>query len=204
MPRLLIATNNRGKAAEYRVLLAGCGWDLVTPADLGLRLDVDETGADYAANARIKAQAFAEVAGLLTLADDSGLEVDALDGRPGPFSARHAGPNQTDEEGVALVLEQMKGVPPEKRGARFRCVIALAAPDGPVRLCEGECPGLIIEAPRGDNGFGYDPIFYLPERGLTIAELSADEKNAVSHRGRAARKACDLLREMLPKLPSDA
>ena len=204
VPRLLIATNNRGKVAEYRVLLADCGWELVTPADLGLNLDVSEDGADYAANAGIKAQAFAAAAGLLTLADDSGLEIDALDGRPGPFSARYAGPSQTDQEGVALVLEKMQGVPPEKRGARFRCVIALAPPNGPVRFCEGECPGVITDEPRGDNGFGYDPIFFLPERGLTIAELSAEEKNAISHRGRAARRACDLLKEMRHEVASSS
>ena len=197
MPRLLIATNNAGKLAEYEVLLDGCGWELVAPAELGLRLSVEETGADYAANARTKAEAFSRASGLLTLADDSGLEVDALGGRPGLLSARYAGPNQTDEEGVELVLAQMKDVPPERRLARFRCVIALAEPDGGVRFVEGECPGVITNEPRGGFGFGYDPIFYLPQLGRTMAELTPDEKNAISHRADAARRACALLKEMI-------
>jgi XTP/dITP diphosphohydrolase len=197
LPRLLIATNNRGKVAEYRQLLEGCGWEIITPADIGLRLDVDEDGDGYAANARLKAEAFANASGLLALADDSGLEVDALDGRPGPLSARYAGEGQTDAQGVALLLHELREIPSERRTARFRCVIALAAPGGEVRFCEGECPGAIAREPQGDNGFGYDPVFYLPERGVTIAQLPPDEKNAISHRGRAARKACDLLKEML-------
>lgn len=197
LPRLLIATNNAGKLAEYEVLLDGCGWELVAPAELGLRLSVEETGADYAANARTKAEAFSRASGLLTLADDSGLEVDALGGRPGLLSARYAGPNQTDEEGVELVLAQMKDVPPERRLARFRCVIALAEPDGGVRFVEGECPGVITNEPRGGFGFGYDPIFYLPQLGRTMAELTPDEKNAISHRADAARRACALLKEMI-------
>jgi XTP/dITP diphosphohydrolase len=197
LPRLLIATNNRGKLAEYEVLLKGCGWELVSPADLGLSLSVEETGDDYATNARIKAEAFARASGLVTLADDSGLEVDALGGRPGPLSARYAGPSQTDEEGVDLVLAQMRDVPPGNRGARFRCVIAVAEPDGTRRFVEGECPGVITDEPRGHNGFGYDPIFYLSQLGRTMAELAADEKNAISHRADAARKACVLLKEMI-------
>ncbi|MCJ7490901.1 MAG: XTP/dITP diphosphatase [Dehalococcoidia bacterium] len=197
MPRLLIATNNRGKLAEYEVLLKGCGWELVSPADLGLSLSVEETGADYATNARIKAEAFARASGLLTLADDSGLEVDALGGRPGPLSARYAGPSQTDEEAVDLVLAQMRDVPSVRRGARFRCVIALAEPDGDARTVEGECPGAITNEPRGHNGFGYDPIFYIPQLGRTLAELTPEEKNAISHRADAARKVCALLKEMI-------
>ncbi|HUS83148.1 MAG TPA: RdgB/HAM1 family non-canonical purine NTP pyrophosphatase [Dehalococcoidia bacterium] len=197
MPRLLIATNNAGKLAEYGALLQGCGWELVAPADLGLDLSVEETGPDYATNARIKAEAFARASGLLTLADDSGLEVDALGGRPGPLSARYAGPSQTDEMGVDLLLEQMKDVPPERRQARFRCVIVLAGPGGAVRFAEGECPGVITNEPSGHHGFGYDPIFYLPELGRTMAELTADEKNAISHRSRAAQEACAILKELL-------
>jgi XTP/dITP diphosphohydrolase len=194
LPRLLLATNNRGKVGEYRALLAGCGWEIVTPADIGLELAVDESGPDYATNAKIKAEAFSEASGLLALADDSGIEVDALGGLPGTLSARYAG---TDEDRVALLLRQMEGVPPEKRACRFRCVIALAEPAGRVWFTEGEREGLVAEAPRGENGFGYDPIFYLPDRGCTIAELPSDEKNATSHRGRAAQKACALLREMI-------
>jgi XTP/dITP diphosphohydrolase len=197
VPQLLIATNNAGKLGEYGALLRGCGWQLVSPAEIGLVLSVEETGVDYATNARLKAEAFAATGHLLTLADDSGLEVEALGGRPGPLSARYAGPEQTDAEGVELVLAQMRGVPPEKRGARFRCFIALATPDHLVGLFEGECRGVITEAPRGHRGFGYDPIFYLPQLGRTMAELTPDEKNAISHRADAARKACGALREML-------
>lgn len=197
MPRLLLATNNRGKVAEYRALLADCGWDMVTPADIGLDLEVEESGVDYVTNAKIKAQAFAQASGLPSLADDSGLEVDALGGRPGPLSARYAGPQQNDEARVRRVLEQMKGVEPERRQARFRCVIALAEPSGKVHLAEGVCEGMIAAEPRGEKGFGYDPIFLPPEYGRTLAELPLPEKNKVSHRGRAAKKVCTLLKTML-------
>jgi XTP/dITP diphosphohydrolase len=197
VPRLLLATNNRGKVGEYRALLADCGWDIVTPADIGLDLEVEESGADYVTNAKIKAQAFAQASGLLSLADDSGLEIDALDGKPGPLSARYAGPQQNDEARVKRVLEQMKSVEQERRRARFRCIIALAEPSGKVHFTEGMCEGMIAGEPRGEKGFGYDPIFLLPEYGRTLAELPLPEKNKVSHRGRAARKACGILKTML-------
>jgi XTP/dITP diphosphohydrolase len=203
LPRLLLATNNRGKVTEYRALLADCGWDVAAPADIGLDLEVEESGADYVTNAKIKAQAFAEASGLLSLADDSGLEVDALGGRPGPLSARYAGPQQGDEARVRRVLEQMRGVEPQGRQARFRCVIALAEPSGKVHLTEGVCEGMIAEEPRGVKGFGYDPVFYLPEYGRTLAELPLPEKNEVSHRGRAAKKVCAILRMMISEQRSD-
>ena len=195
--KLLLATNNPGKAAEYRALLEGCGWELVTPRDLGLHLEVEEAGGDYAENARIKAEAFAKASGLLALADDSGIEVDALGGAPGPLSARFGGDDISDEQRVALLLERLAGVPPEKRSARFRCLIAVARPEGEVSLFEGQCEGRIAEEPRGEGGFGYDPVFLLPERGLTLAELPPEEKNAVSHRGRAARQARVLLEGLI-------
>jgi XTP/dITP diphosphohydrolase len=187
--RLLLATNNPGKVAEYRALLQGCGWELATPRDLGLHLEVEEVGGDYAENARIKAEAFAKASGLPALADDSGIEVDALGGAPGPLSARFGGDDISDAQRVALLLERLKGVPPERRSARFRCLIAVARPEGEVSFFEGQCEGRIAEEPRGEGGFGYDPVFLLPERGLSIAELPPEEKNAVSHRGRAARQA---------------
>lgn len=189
MPRLLLASNNPGKVGEFRQLLSGCGWEIVTPAEVGLELEVDETGQTYAENATMKAEAYARASGLVTLADDSGIEVDALGGRPGPFSARYAGPDRTDAERVQALLAELAGVPDEERGARFRCVIALADPAGRVELVEGTVEGRIAHEPRGENGFGYDPIFLLPERGMTTAELPPEEKNAVSHRGVAARKA---------------
>ena len=197
MPKLLLATNNQGKIAEFRYLLDGCGWQLVTPADVGVQLDVEETGQTYLENATIKALAFARASGLASLADDSGLEVDALDGRPGVFSARYAGVDLTDGERVAALLEELAGVREEGRTARFRCVIAIATANGEVESAEGAVEGRIAAEPRGENGFGYDPIFELPERGLTVAELPASEKHAVSHRGVAARKARKLLENML-------
>jgi XTP/dITP diphosphohydrolase len=197
MPELLIATNNPGKVAEYRHLLMDCGWDLVTPRDAGLELDVEEVGQTYEENATIKAVEYAQAGGLVTLADDSGIEVDALDGRPGVLSARYTGPGKTDEERVQALLAELNGVPDGRRTARFRCVIAVAKPGGAVELAEGAVEGVVGREPRGSNGFGYDPVFVLPNRGVTTAELPPDEKHAVSHRGIAARKATVILQRML-------
>lgn len=206
MPRLLLATNNPGKVAEYRQLLAGCGWELVAPSELGLSLPAEETGDTYEENARMKALKAAQVSGLHALADDSGLEVDALAGEPGPRAARFGGEGASHEKKMSLLLERLQGVPPLERGCRFICVIAIADPQGGVRLCRGGCPGLVAEAPQGEGGFGYDPIFYLRERGLTMAQLSAEEKNTISHRGRAAQIARQILKELLyehqQRLPS--
>jgi len=192
-----LATNNPGKVAEYRQLLADCGWELVAPDELGLSLPAEETGDTYEENARMKALKAAQVGGLHALADDSGLEVDALGGEPGPRAARFGGEGATYQEKMALLLEHLEGVPPRERGCRFVCVIAIADPQGGVRLCRGECEGVVAEAPQGEGGFGYDPIFYLQERGLTMAQLSAEEKNAISHRGRAAQIARETLKELL-------
>ncbi len=197
MPKLLLATNNPGKAAEYRQLLAGCGWELVTPSELGLSLPAEETGDTYEENARMKALKAAHLSGLHSLADDSGLEVDALAGEPGPRAARFGGEGATHQEKMSLLLERLQGVPLLERGCRFVCVIAVADPQGGARLCRGVCKGLVAEAPQGEGGFGYDPIFYLRERGLTMAQLSAEEKNAISHRGRAAQIARQILKELL-------
>ena len=195
MPKLLIATNNAGKIAEFRELLDGCGWELATPGDLGLKLAVPEDGRSYEENARKKALQYARASGLVSLADDSGLEVDALGGRPGIFSARYAGADRTDEERVQKLLEELANVPDAKRTARFRAVIAIADPSGRVETADGMVEGMIARAPRGANGFGYDPVFLLPDRGLTTAELPSAEKHAISHRGIAARKARALLEE---------
>ncbi len=196
-PKLLIATNNAGKLAEYHQLLDGCGWELVTPVRLGIELEVEETGQTYLENATIKAVAFAKASGLTALADDSGLEVDALDGRPGILSGRYAGPGLTDAERASELLKELARVPDEERTARFRCVIAIAKNEDDVRSVEGSVEGQMTRAPRGENGFGYDPVFLVPDRGLTAAELTPDEKHAVSHRGVAARKARKLLESML-------
>ena len=194
--KLLLATNNTGKIKEYRSLLQGIPFELVTPKEMGISLDVEENGATYKENARLKAYALAKKSGLLTLADDSGIEVDALDGAPGVMSARYAGKNASDSERVNSLLSRLKDVPEEKRTARFYCVIAIAQPDGQVDFCDGECKGIITLEPCGKNGFGYDPIFFFPGYGKTMAELPFAIKNQISHRGRAAQKACSLLNKM--------
>jgi XTP/dITP diphosphohydrolase len=202
---LVIATNNRGKLREFESLLAGSGFELRTPADLGHELEVAETGSSFAENARLKALAAARVTGELALADDSGLEVDALAGRPGIFSARYAGGDTTadriaEEEQCRIVLRELAGVPDERRTARFRCVIAIATPAGDVQYAEGVFEGRIGYEPRGEHGFGYDPIFVVAGRDVTSAELPPEEKNAISHRGHAARKALQLLKERADEL----
>jgi XTP/dITP diphosphohydrolase len=194
MERLLIATNNKGKIREFQALLAGIPYALVTPNDLNLKLEVEETGVSYEANARLKARAFSQASGLLTLADDSGLEVDALNGEPGIHSARYAGPAAKDGNKIDFLLSKLQGVPEEKRTARFRCVIAIAGAVEKVWYCEGKCEGRITLAPRGAEGFGYDPVFLFPEMGKTMAELPEDVKNQISHRGRAAFEAVKYLK----------
>ncbi len=191
--RLLLATNNAGKVREYRYLLKGIPFDIVTPLELGIDVKIEETGKTFQENARLKACAAASASGLLSLADDSGLEVEALGGEPGVHSARYAGEAASDSDRISYLLSRIKNVPWEKRTAHFRCVIALCQPDGKVVFCEGECSGLIVFGPKGEHGFGYDPIFYLPEFGKTMAELSLEEKSRVSHRGRATIKARDIL-----------
>ncbi len=197
MPRLLIATNNAGKVGEFRALLDGYGWELVTPADFGLKLEVEESAETYEENATQKALQYSQASGLVSLADDSGLEVDALGGRPGVNSARYAGPGRTDADRVQKLLEELRDVPDAERTARFRAVIAVADPSGRVETVEGAVEGRIARAPQGENGFGYDPIFLLPERGLTMAELPSNEKNVISHRGVAAANAREVLSRWL-------
>jgi len=192
--RLLLATNNRGKARELKELLRELSFELVLPGELGITTGVEETGGSLEENARLKATVLARESRLLALADDSGLEVDALGGEPGPLSARYAGEGASDKDRVDYLLAKLKGVPREKRTARFRCVIAIATPEGKVALCSGECQGLITFGPRGEKGFGYDPVFYFPGLDKTMAELPLDIKNKVSHRGEAAREAVKYLR----------
>jgi XTP/dITP diphosphohydrolase len=197
MSKLLLATNNPGKVREIMEITHDWGVEVLTPAQIGLDLEIEESGHTYAENAALKARAFAQAARLLSMADDSGLEVDALDGRPGLHSARFSPlPNATDADRRAYLLEQLSGRP-RPWTARFRCVIAMASPDGKTRFAEGICPGEIIPEERGRNGFGYDPIFLLPDIGLTMAELPTQVKNQLSHRARAVRAARALLREFL-------
>jgi XTP/dITP diphosphohydrolase len=198
MSRLLIATNNRGKLAELRHIFQGLPCEIVSPSDIGLDLEVEETGSTFEENAALKSTAFARESGLLTLADDSGLEVEALGGKPGVLSARYAGADATDADRVRFLLSQMSDIPVEKRQARFRSVIAITTPDDlHTELCSGECRGIITFEPKGENGFGYDPIFYLPQLSKTMAELPGEIKNSFSHRGQAARNAIPVLKNLL-------
>jgi XTP/dITP diphosphohydrolase len=193
MKNILLATNNPGKVAEIKALLNDLGVTLLTPTDLGLKLDVIEDGETYAENASKKALAFAQVSQQIALGDDSGLEVDALDGKPGLHSHRFCPiPNATDADRRNYMLEQLNGKP-RPWTARFRATVAVASPSGEVRLVTGQCEGEIIPEERGSNGFGYDPIFYIPELGRTMAELSMDEKNHLSHRARAVQNAIPIL-----------
>lgn len=183
--RVVVATNNEGKRRELQVLLPST-FALVSPRELELALDVDETEDTFEGNALLKARAFAAASGLHALADDSGLEVDALGGAPGVRSARYAGDDATDADNVDELLRALAGE--HARSARFRCVLVLVAPNGDVvARAEGRCEGAITSAPRGDGGFGYDPVFVPAGDTRTMAELSRDEKNAISHRAAAAR-----------------
>jgi len=193
MLRLMLATSNPGKVAELRAILASLfdlgGVSLLTPRDWPAPLsEVDETGTTFAENARLKADALAAATGLPALADDSGLCVDALEGAPGLYSARWAGAGASDADRNAKLLLALAGVPPERRTARFVCAAALAMPSGETRTAEGVCEGVILNAPQGADGFGYDPLFLLLDRDRTMAELTADEKNRLSHRAHAVSR----------------
>ena len=197
MQSILIATNNKGKVDEIKALLGGLGLVLVTPADLGLVLEVAEDGQTYAENAAKKAKAFALSSGMIALGDDSGLEVDALGGEPGLHSHRFCPiPNATDADRRKYLLEQL-GDHPRPWTARFRATVAIALPSGELKLATGECEGEIIPDERGSNGFGYDPIFFVPELGHSMAELEMNEKNRLSHRARAIQNAIPMLKEVL-------
>lgn len=203
MQTIVLATANEGKIREYRQLLAELPVRIVGLHDVGLT-SPPETGATFAANAVLKARHAAEGSGLVALADDSGLEVDALDGAPGLYSARYAGPGATDQANRRQLIAALANVPADRRTGRFRCALAIAQPRGDgrvpealVSVVEGSCEGLVIDEPRGIGGFGYDPLFLLPERGVTMAELDPVEKNAISHRGRALVAALPLLRRIV-------
>ena len=198
MPRLLLATNNPGKAAELRTLLEGCGWETVTPPDIGFAFDVEETGETYHDNARIKAVAGMQISGLVTFADDSGLEVQALGGEPGVLSARFLGEGATFAERFAEIERRLAVLPIEQRTCRFVAVVAVAdVRTGEVRFAEGEVRGLVASQPRGEGGFGYDPIFWSPEQSATFGELPEHEKDIISHRARAVANARQILLELL-------
>lgn len=196
MIKLLVATTNKGKLREYRQMLEGAPVEMVTLDEAGIALDVEETGATIAENAVLKATTYAQRSGMLTLADDSGLEVEALGGEPGSRSARYAGEEATDGERVRFLLRKMERVPDGQRQARFRCVIAVATPDLEVRTSEGTCEGIIAREPRGANGFGYDPVFYIPSLGRHMAELPLEVKNRISHRGKAMAGARAIVEDL--------
>jgi XTP/dITP diphosphohydrolase len=199
--RLLVATNNKGKLSEILALLDDVPFEIITPDNLGINLEVVENGNTYEENASLKASAFARASGLVSLADDSGLEVDALKGLPGARSARFSPlPNATDADRRTYLLDLLKDFP-RPWAAHFRCTIAIATPGEAISLAQGNCPGEVIPVERGSNGFGYDPIFLLTEIGLTMAELSMNEKNHLSHRARAVKAAKPILLDIFRKPP---
>ena len=195
MVNVVLATHNPGKRVEWMALLDGLDFELLLPSELGFEDDIAETGDTYTENALIKARTLCDASGLPALADDSGLEVDALEGAPGVRSARYR--LGSDEVRYRALLKALEGVPDAERIARFRCVAALALPDGETYTAEGVCEGWITYEPRGEEGFGYDPVFYIPSLDRTMAEISQDEKNRISHRARAARAMRPVLLEVL-------
>ncbi len=197
MVQLLIATTNRGKQCEFQDLLADWPVETVSPQDLGIDIEIEEKEHSFAEIAAHKARVYAKTSGLLTLADDSGLQVDALAGAPGIYTARYAGPAASDRDRYQKLLAELGDTPAEKRTARFCCAIALAQPDGAVHVVQGVCEGVIAPAPQGNGGFGYDPVFYLPEYGCTMAQVGDAIKNQISHRARAVQNARNVLDDLI-------
>ncbi len=200
MRSLLLATTNRHKIEEYRAIFADLPFQLLSLSDISLDMDVEETGTTFQQNAELKALAYAHASGMLVLADDSGIEIDALGGQPGIYSARFLGPNVSYAERFRVILERLQGLSIAQRTARFRCVITIAEPSKVHRSVEGTVEGIIADAPRGEHGFGYDPLFLVPEYGKTMAEMQPELKHRISHRGRAAALARILL-ETWPSSP---
>lgn len=196
MTRLVIASRNKGKVTEYRRLLADLPFEVLSLADFPALPEIEEHGRTFAENALLKAETVSRLTGELALADDSGLEADALDGRPGLYSARYSGPGATDEQNNLKLLAELSGLPDSQRTARFRAAIAIAGPGLTPRLAEGFCSGTIAHSPRGTSGFGYDPLFFVPEAGKTFAEMDGSEKNRYSHRARAFAAAREILRRL--------
>lgn len=198
-PRIVLATTNRHKIDEFRALLADVPCELIGPADLDLVVEVEETGTTFHENAVLKAIAYAEAANLPALADDSGLEIDALGGEPGVYSARWAGEDTPYEDRFRILFERLTSIADERRTARYHCVIAVAqpAPHGLYTMVDGTLEGRISREACGSGGFGYDPIFYVPEKGRTVGEMTPAEKHAISHRGRAAAAVREPLKRLL-------
>jgi XTP/dITP diphosphohydrolase len=200
MHTLLVATHNQGKIGEYRSLLSDLPLHVTWLDQEGVTFEVEETGATFVENACLKAEQYARLTGLWTWADDSGLEVDALGGAPGVYSARYGGQGLSDRDRYLHLLEALAALPPAPRTARFRCVVAIAVPNGPVYTVEGAVEGEIIDTPRGEFGFGYDPVFYMPAHGATMAELAPNIKNRISHRGQASASAAKLLAALIDRI----
>lgn len=201
MTKLLVATHNQGKVVEFAEMLQDLAIEWLSLDDVGVTQDVEETGSTFRENGVLKAKTYAAETGLLTLADDSGLEVDALGGAPGVYTARYGGAGLTAVQRYQKLLADIKNIPDPQRTARFRCVIVLAGPDGTILgESEGVCEGRIAQAPVGDNGFGYDPVFYLPQFNQTMAQIPASQKHQISHRGLAVQAILPRLRELLPNL----
>lgn len=191
MKKILIGTTNEGKVNDFKQLLENEQIQVLSLRDLDNAIDVEETGTTFAENAILKAETLSRYYNQIVIADDSGLEIEALNGKPGVYSARYAGEHKSDEDNINKVLSEMEGIPFHNRKAAFVCVLALAVPGQETKIFEGKCEGYITEKPKGNNGFGYDPIFYVPEKEKTMAELSLEEKNELSHR----RRAIDKLKE---------
>ena len=196
MKQVAIATKNKGKAKDFEALFHPFGYEVVTMFEVAPDLEIEETGTTFEENAILKAETLANLLGKIVIADDSGLMVDALDGEPGVYSARYAG-DHDDEANMVKLLANMKDVPEEERTARFCCALAIAGPNMETKTVFGTCEGVIAHEKKGTNGFGYDPVFYVPALEKHMAELTADEKGAISHRGNAIRKLALQLAELL-------
>lgn len=190
--KIIAATNNANKVREFREILND--FEIITQKEAGVDIEVEETGTTFEENSYLKAKAIYDATGLPVIADDSGLEVDALGGEPGVYSARYGGEGLDDNDRMMLLLENMKSIPDGKRSARFVCVITMVSDEGSFSV-RGECEGEIAWEPAGENGFGYDPVFYMKEFGKTTAQMSPEEKNAISHRGKALRKFAENLKK---------
>ena len=195
--KFVLATHNPGKLAEMKAILSGLGVEVVSPAEAGVEVDVEETGTTFAENAMLKAKAICAAAGLPAIADDSGLCVDALNGGPGVYSARYGGEELDDRKRRLLLLRNLRGQ--TTRAAHFTCAVACAFPDGDTLTAEGRCDGAIAFAPLGEGGFGFDPVFLIPEKGMTFGQLSPEEKSAISHRGKALAAFVEKLGTYLKK-----
>ncbi len=193
--QIVLATRNRGKIRELQALMKDFGIEVLSVADMEGVPEVEEDGTTFLENSLKKAREISTATGIMALADDSGLVVDALNGAPGVYSARYAGDDATDEQNYLKLLDEMKDIPDGERTARFKCVMVLCHPSGQWISAEGACEGIISRKPIGSQGFGYDPVFFVPKLGRSMAQLSSEEKNAISHRGNALKK----LREMLPE-----